>query len=149
MAIVFNIPEINWVRVQNSSADIVPLAKFYTTKESVLRNMKVGFFKNNCTGRFRIRIHTTKDFNTNFAVSNWIDISDIPDLLFIGNIRFDFPKCVLAKNKWFWITAEAIDYVRDEDNSYMSWVYDYPFKTNDSDDGAPFNCPIRVELFHK
>ena len=149
MAITFNIPKIQWVRVQDSVLDIVPLGNFISLDEKVLKNIKVGFFKNNCTGRFRLRIHTSKDCNTNYAVSNWVNIEDIPHLLFVGNVRFDFNKCVLTKGKRYYVTAEAIDYVRNTDISYMAYTFDYPFKTNDSDDGAPFDCPIRMEFFVK
>ena len=69
--------------------------------------------------------------------------------MFVGNVRFDFNKCVLTKGKRYYVTAEAIDYVRNTDISYMAYTFDYPFKTNDSDDGAPFDCPIRMEFFVK
>src|SRR5690606_23678531 len=101
----FNIPQVNWVRVQDSELDIVPLgnfvsqvksplldffplSKFATVKSSSLKYMKVGFYKNNCTGKFRVRIHTTAECNTNYAVSNWVDIEEIKYPRFIGNIRF-------------------------------------------------------------
>ena len=149
MAITFNIPKMQWVRVQDSTSDIVPLGSFVSSRETTIKNLKIGFFKNNCTGKFRLRIHTTADCNTNYAVSNWVDIEDVPHLLFVGNIRFDFKKCVIVENKRYWVTAEAIDYIRNGDVSYMSYVFDYPFKTNDSPDGAPFDCPIRMEFFVK
>ena len=64
MAITFNIPKTQWVRVQDSVMEIVPLGNFISLDEKVLKNIKVGFFKNNCTGKFRLRIHTSKDCNT-------------------------------------------------------------------------------------
>lgn len=149
MAMTYNIPDTAWVRVQDSNADIVELGSFIAPRESVLRNIKVGFFKNNCVGLFRLRIHTSRDLNTNYALSEWIDIEDIQHLLFLGEIRFDFQKCVLNDGRRYYITVEASSYIRNADVSYMCYIFDDPNTVNISSGNHPVEFPIKMEIFNK
>lgn len=150
MAITFNIPDTAWVRIQDSNLDIVQLGSFIAPSvETVLRNIKVGFFKNNCVGTFRLRIHTSSSMNTSYAVSEWINIEDIQHLLFIGNIRFDFNKCVLSSGKKYYVTVEASGYTRNLDLSYMCYIFDSPNTVNVSTGNHPTDFPIRMEIFNK
>ena len=149
MAMTHNIPDTAWVRFQDSTADIVQLGSFIAQTESVLRNIKVGFFKNNCSGQFRLRVHTSRDLNTNYAVSDWLDIDDIEHLLFLGELRFDFTKCVLSNGRRYYVTVEAASYVRNADVSYMCYTFDDPNTVNVSTGNHPVEFPIRMEIFNK
>lgn len=148
MALTFNIPDKIFVRVHDSTSDIVKFGKFVSTKDGALENINVGFFKNNCTGLFRIRLHTSKDATVVYAASSWIDISTaISDLIYTGNLRFDFANTYVNLNKTYWVTAEANTYTRTANTSYMSWVHDKPSMTNVLTANWPTDHPIRMGVF--
>lgn len=149
MAITFNIPSIQWVRVKESDADMVKIGSFEARKNGTVKNIKVGIFKNNCIGQFRLRIHTSPDCNTNYAVSNWIDIEEIQHLLFVGNIRFDFDKFVIHDNKTYYVTIESNGYTRNADSEYFSLLFDFPFPTNDIGGIWPTDFALRMEIFDR
>ena len=149
MAITFNIAQDQWVLVHAGGAEIAAFGSFVPPIEGVLRNIKVGIFKNGCIGQFRLRLHTSHDYNTNYAVSNWVNIEDIPYPKFVGNVRFDFSRCVLSKGKTYFVTIESMNYTRDGEVSYMSYLFDSPMTTNQSVGGLPSDYPIRMEIFYK
>lgn len=149
MAITFNIPEVGWFVVHEIDSEPILLGDFIQQTESVLKNIKVGFFKNNCVGQFRLRIHTNPDCNVNYSVSNWVDIEEIADIRFWGNLRFDFNKCVLSIGKTYWVTIESSGYTRNADVSYMSYIFDNPETTNVSSGNWPTEFPLRMEIFNK
>ncbi len=145
MAITFNIPDKAWVRVQGAAP--VDCGTINNAIEKRLRFIKVGFYKHNCTGQFRLRLHTSPDMNSVYAQSNLIDISEIPHDYFYGNIRFDFDRCVLAKGKSYYVSIASSGYTRNGDTSYMSWVHDKPLTTNDTTGNWPIEFPVRMEVF--
>lgn len=147
---IFDIPKGLWVRVQDSNADIVFAGYFDNSLDKILKNIKVGFFKNGSNGLFRVRLHTTKNFNRNFAASDWVDFSKITEKMIVGNVRFDFTKQVnLLKNNRYYVTIEASSYVRNADVSYVGWLQDSPFPTNVSTGNYPTEFPIKMEFFAK
>lgn len=145
----FNIPEKQWVRVQESTSDIVYCGYFDNVTEKELVHIKVGFFKCNTLGRFQIRLHTNSNRDSIFAVSNIINFADIQETNFVGNIRFDFSNTLLVTNQRFHVTIVSYDYNRNADINYVGWLFDYPYPTNVSIGTSPNTYPIRMEIFAK
>lgn len=147
---IFNIPDIGWARIQDSTLDIVYAGSFTTGLEvKELNSIKLGFLKNNCVGKFIIRLHTSTNFNRVYAQSAVVDFSDVVEQSFFGNIRFDFNKINLAKTTKYWVTIEAIEYTRVSDTQFVGWIHDLPSPTNVSTGNWPTDHPIRMQLFAK
>ena len=147
---IFNIPRDQWIRVQDSTSDIVYCGYFDTTSiEKELKYIKVGFFKQNCIGTFRIRLHTTASRNRNYSISSLVDFSLIAEPLFTGQIRFDFTNTILVAATRYWVTIEAISYTRISDTNFIGWVHDFPFPTNVSTGNWQKDFPIKMEVFAK
>ena len=146
---IYNIPENLWARIHDSTSDIVYCGYFDNVVEKELKHLKVGFFKLNCIGTFRIRLHTSLNFSRIFAQSALVNMSDVTEPIFNGNIRFDFSNTVLITNTRFYVTIEAVTYTRTGNTNFIGWLHDFPYPTNISTGNWQNDFPIKMELFVK
>jgi len=146
---IYNIPENLWVRVQDSTSDIVYAGYFDAPLDKVLKYLKLGFFKNNCNGLFKVRLHTSKNFNRVYAESNVIDFSQIKESIIVGNVRADFSDVNLNDNTRYYVTIQAVTYTRNGDSNYVGWLHDFPYPTNTSTGNWQNEHPLKMEFFVK
>jgi hypothetical protein len=147
---IYNIPDKMWLRVQDSISDIVYAGYYDTgTEAKKLFNMKLGFLKHACVGKFKIRLHTSRNFNRVYAESNTIDFANIKESIFTGQVKFDFDGINLNKNTRYYVTILASDYTRVGDTNFVGWHHDGEFTTNVSSGNWPNEFPIRMEFFVK
>ena len=147
---IYNIPEKMWFRVQDSTADVVYAGYFDSNNEvKKLFNMKLGFLKHDCVGKFKIRLHTSRNFNRVYAESEICDFSLIKEKLITGQVRFDFDGVNISKVTRYYVTIVAVDYTRVGDTNFVGWLHDRDFTTNISSGNWPHEYPIRMELFIK
>lgn len=146
---IYNIPESLWVRVQDSTSDIVYAGYFDSSAEKILKYIKLGFFKNSNNGKFKVRLHTTKNFTRVYAESKEIDFSLIKEDKIVGNVRADFSDINLSDNTRYYVTIQATNYTRNSDTSYVGWLHDFPYPTNVSTGNWQNEFPLRMEFFVK
>lgn len=146
---IFNIPQDMWFRVQDSTADIVYAGYFDNNLSKILNHIKLGFLKHDCVGRFKIRLHTSTNFNRVYAESNEVDFSQVKERFFTGNIKFDFNGVNLNPNYRYYVTIQAVSYTRNADVNYIGWLHDRVSTTNVSTGNWDNQYPIKMELFVK
>lgn len=146
---IYNIPQDLWFRVQDSTADIVYAGYFDNNLSKVLYAIKLGFLKHDCVGRFKIRLHTSTNFNRVYAESSEVDFSEIKERFFTGQVKFDFNGINLNPSYRYYVTIQAVSYTRNADANYVGWLHDRVNTTNVSTGNWDNQYPIRMELFVK
>lgn len=148
---IYNIPDTGWFRIQDSTADVVYCGYLDNNNvNKVLNHIKIGFLKHDCLGKFKVRLHTSTNFNRVYAESSIVDFDDIDDDLFYGNIRFDFVKGVnLGANNRYYVTIQATEYTRVGNTKFVGWLHDRVSTTNNSTGNWDNEFPIKMEYFGK
>lgn len=83
------------------------------------------------SGMVKINLHTSTNLNRVYASSNELKLSSFSlGANTLSFVRFDFEKAILSPNFIYYLSIETTDYERDNDASYLSFVYDYPLSIN-------------------
>jgi hypothetical protein len=147
---IYNIVKGQWARVHDSTSDIVDCGSFTPDKNGLLKHIKIGFLKHSANGKFRVRLHTSRNYTRIYAQSELIDLSEIKFNLYTGQVRFDFLKDVnILNGVKYYVTIESADYTRIADTNFVAWIHDHAYTTNVSTGNWPSEFPIKMELFIK
>lgn len=110
------------------SDEIVSLGQYKFSSNSELKYSRINLLIIGIPGgneRCRLRLHSSTVTSSNYAVTDWVQLSDITnDLSFI---RFDWDRPNINKNQWYTVTFEIENYTRDNDDYYLGLLYDNPY----------------------
>lgn len=144
MAIDNKVPEIGYLKKINSDG-VERLCYFKYDKLKEITFIKSGFFKmGSPLGKIRLHICPGQNLSNILYSSDEVNISLIdPDIL--GDLRFDFDRSLIKKDKEYLLIAEIVDYLGDEEN-FFSFVLDFPMTVNDTVFEDINKLPARVEI---
>lgn len=144
MAINNKVPEFAYVKkINESSKEKLFFFTYDIDKEFIY--LKTGIFKRGFpVGKVKLLICPGQNVDNVLYTSDEINLSEF-DGDILGDLRFDFDRSLIKKNKQYLLVAHVYDYVCDDDN-YLSFLLDVPMTVNDAviDDINKF--PARVEI---
>lgn len=144
MAIDNKAPEMAYIKKINESSK-EKLAFFTYDLDKEITFIKSAIYKKGFPlGKIKLLICPGQNVDNVLYESDEINLVEF-DRDILGDLRFDFNRCLIKKDKQYLLVALISGYVCDEDN-YISFVLDFPMTVNDSviDDINKF--PARVEI---
>ena len=112
--------------------------------DTELSNILLTFFKTGSlvgSEQLRINLYSSDRYESSFAQSDWVSVSDITNLAtnWLGWLRFDFSRIDIDKDNLIYAEIETQNYTRVGDTFWMGIGLDWPVLVNtfDSNDGAP------------
>lgn len=144
MALDNRVPDIAFIKKINESS-IELLTEFKYNKKKEIKFIKAGFLKiGSPVGSVRLLISSNSDIANTMYVSEFVNIEDVEKDLF-GDVRFDFDRVLTKENVSYFLFAEIVDYISD-DNNYFGFTLDYPMPVNEIDSSESFTIPARIEI---
>lgn len=144
MAIENKVPEIGYLK-EIISDGVERLCYFKYDKIKEITFIKTGFYKSGFPmGKIKLHICPGQSLDNILYSSDEVNISEI-DADILGDLRFDFDRSIIKKNKEYLLIAEVVDYLGDDEN-FFAFLLDFPMTVNDTTFEDISKIPVRVEI---
>lgn len=119
-------------------------------EDTELRHILLTFYKTGTlvgSEQIRINLYSSDRYDSAFAQSDWMSISDISNLAtnWLGWLRFDFGRIDLDKDETVYTEIETQNYTRVGDTFWMGVGLDWPVLVNTFD--PDFGAPVAIQMF--
>lgn len=122
-------PAINKLKVIDASGE--DLGAFECATDLGLRYIVLNLYIKGTVGgseRLRLRLYGNSRKRGVIKTSDWVSLSDIPDLNggdWLGFLRFDFGGFPITGERYYHFDIETDNYTRNGDTFYLAAVCDY------------------------